>query len=73
MVDSSGALPHTVVRGILAEGPRGFLGVLAQRKPALLFRFVGRFLLRFVTRRLLSVLFHAPPRKTLSLSPRERD
>ena len=68
-MDSSGALPYTVMRGILAEELRGAVGVLAQRKPALLFRFVGRFLLRFVTRRLLGVLFHAPPRKTLSLSP----
>lgn len=34
------------------------------RKPRLLLRFVGVLLLRFATRALVAVLFHAPPRIT---------
>lgn len=36
----------------------------ATRKPRLLFRFVGLFLLRFADRQFLAVLFQLPPRFT---------
>ena len=40
------------------------LSVLAKRKPMLLFRLVGVFLLRFAERRFCGLLFHEPPRLT---------
>jgi hypothetical protein len=40
------------------------VSVLATRKPRLLFRFVGSFLLRFAERRFCGVLFQEPPRLT---------
>ena len=40
----------------------------AQRRPMLLFLFVGSFLLRFEVRRFLGLLFHEPPRRTLLLA-----
>lgn len=39
-------------------------GVRATRKPRLLFRFVGVFLLRFAERRFWALLFQPPPRFT---------
>lgn len=36
----------------------------ATRKPRLLFRFVGVFLLRFAERQLFALLFQLPPRMT---------
>jgi hypothetical protein len=36
----------------------------ARRKPRLLFRFDGSFLLRFADRQFLAVLFQPPPRIT---------
>ena len=42
----------------------------ARRKPMLLFRLSGLFLLRLATRTLFSLLFHEPPRKTPSGAPR---
>ncbi|MEZ4888811.1 MAG: hypothetical protein R3E32_29060 [Chitinophagales bacterium] len=46
-------------------------GVLAQRKPLLLLRFVGLFLFRFAERQLFGLLFQDPPRstRTLHVSP----
>jgi hypothetical protein len=40
------------------------LSVLAKRKPMLLFRLVGVFLLRFAERRFCGLLFQEPPRRT---------
>lgn len=40
------------------------VSVLATRKPRLLFRFVGVFLLRLAERRFCGLLFHEPPRLT---------
>jgi hypothetical protein len=39
-------------------------GAVARRKPRLLLRFVGSFLLRFDDRQFLAVLFQLPPRFT---------
>ena len=52
------SLPRPVRRGIRA--PR----VLAARKPMLLLLLFGLLLFRFAHRRLLSLLFHEPPRST---------
>jgi len=46
--------------------------LLAQRKPMLLFRLSGLFLLRLALRTLLGLLFHEPPRSTLCPGPTER-
>ena len=40
------------------------VSVLATRKPLLLFRLVGLFLLRFAERRFCGLLFQEPPRRT---------
>jgi hypothetical protein len=40
------------------------VSVLAKRKPLLLFRLVGLFLLRLAERNLLGLLFQEPPRRT---------
>jgi hypothetical protein len=40
------------------------VSVLAKRKPLLLFRLVGLFLLRLAERSLLGLLFQEPPRRT---------
>ncbi len=48
------------------EGHLGRTGGLARRKPLLLFRLSGLFLLRFAERTLLGLLFHEPPRNTRS-------
>ena len=40
------------------------MSVLATRKPRLLFRFVGSFLLRLAERRFCGLLFQEPPRLT---------
>ena len=39
-------------------------GLLATRKPLLLFLLPGLFLLRLAPRRFVSLLFHEPPRTT---------
>ena len=45
-------------------GPSSSLTVLARRKPKLLFRLSGEFLLRFAERQFLALLFQLPPRLT---------
>ena len=42
------------------------VSVLARRKPMLLLRLDGVFLLRLAERRLSGLLFHEPPRRTRS-------
>nr|VFJ49288.1 MAG: hypothetical protein BECKFW1821A_GA0114235_102241 [Candidatus Kentron sp. FW] len=49
-------------------GPGYGVGVLARRKPMLLFASFGLFLLRFAERSLLGLLFQAPPRSARPLS-----
>jgi hypothetical protein len=44
-------------------------GVLARRKPLLLLRLSGLFLLRFADRQFLGLLFQEPPRNTLNGRP----
>jgi hypothetical protein len=45
-------------------GPSLSLTVLARRKPRLLSRLPGSFLLRFAERQFLALLFQLPPRLT---------
>lgn len=45
-------------------GPSLSLTVLARRKPRLLLRLPGSFLLRFAERQFLALLFQPPPRLT---------
>jgi hypothetical protein len=54
----SATLPASVNARTLA------VSVLAKRKPLLLFRLVGLFLLRFAERRFSGLLFQEPPRRT---------
>ena len=50
--------------GELQSAKQKGVTVLAQRKPLLLFVFVGVLLLRLATRTFCAVLFQEPPRKT---------
>ena len=61
-MDGSGRTSGTLARsGNPATLP---VRVLAKRKPLLLFRFVGVFLLRLAERRFCGLLFQEPPRRT---------
>lgn len=62
--------PRAYTCGILPWAEYGDL--LAQRKPLLLFRLSGWFLLRLALRTLLGSLFHEPPRSTLRPGPTAR-
>ena len=64
-MDCTAARPvRSVDRPALAL-PGGIPGsVLAARKPVLLFRFAGSFLLRLAERVLFGLLFQEPPRTT---------
>ena len=56
-------VPAPRLTALRHKGKRGY-SVLATRKPLLLFRFVGLFLLRFAERRFCGLLFQEPPRRT---------
>ena len=63
LVDREEAIP-CLFWGELQSAKQKGVTVLAQRKPKLLFVFVGVLLLRLATRTFCAVLFQEPPRKT---------
>lgn len=65
--DSPDALPVTVMAGIPVS--KHWRLPAETRNPMLLVRLPGAFLLRYEERRLFSLLFHAPPRKTRPFQP----
>ena len=65
--DSPDTLPVTVMAGIPVGKPVRLPA--ATRNPMLLLRLSGSFLMRYAERRLISLLFHAPPRRTRPLQP----
>ena len=72
-LDCTTALPARFLnRPVLALIDLGQRAVLATRKPMLLLRLSGVFLLRLAARVFLALLFQEPPRRTRDIGPAER-